>query len=116
MMPHALNIGDAAALLGRSPDWLRHNWRDLVTREGFPRPLLARGELVWAKLHLLAWVDRQLPDHMRAYVQAMRLAEMALAGEGERVGAFAEARRTLAERLGAAERPATSSREESVSS
>lgn len=73
-----LGLQDLAAELGRSPDWLYANWRQLVARDGLPPPIFSTGTLTWQAVHIWAWLDKSLPARLRRRVEALRLAEAAL--------------------------------------
>lgn len=73
-----LTVHGVAALLGRSPDWVYRNWKQLVGGEKFPPPILPDGELTWLRHHVLAWLDRNLSAELRRQVAVVRIAEIAL--------------------------------------
>jgi hypothetical protein len=79
-MTATLDIHQAAALLGRSGDWLGKHYGELVRNDGFPPPVLPRGPLTWSKMHVEAWLDRGLAKDLKREVAALRLAEAALRG------------------------------------
>lgn len=84
-----LDLAALASELGRSPDWLYANWRQLVARDGLPPPIFTTGHLTWSALQVWAWLDRRLPAHLRRRVEALRLAEATLAEDWQTAGASA---------------------------
>lgn len=70
----ALTLDDVARELGRSRDWLARHHGDDVSLPGFPAPIHERGGLVWSAPAVWAWLDRDLPDHLRAHAAAYRAA------------------------------------------
>lgn len=77
-MPAGLSCADVARELNRSEAWLRRNYTKLSREQGFPKPLLSGGELVWDCLHFQAWKDRRLPPSLKRMVRTLRLAEAAI--------------------------------------
>lgn len=73
-MMRPLGLDDAAAVLGRSGDWLRHNWKLWVKTYRLPRPIHEHGTLVWDAAQLYAWLDRDRPQRELAYCAAFRAA------------------------------------------
>jgi hypothetical protein len=87
MPQRALTLRDIATELGRSPNWVRLNWRNLVKNEGLPPPLLDSGrgaDCSWSAAQFYAWQDQKLSKAMRATVAAYRAAfEAASAPDGK---------------------------------
>lgn len=74
---------DVAAALGRSVDWLYTHWRDLVEKQGMPRPIHGGGrggDLIWSEIQFYCWLDRDLPKDLREHAAAMRAAIIAIRG------------------------------------
>lgn len=77
-MAAGLSCADVARELNRSEHWVRRHYQKLHREQGFPKPLLSGGELVWDCLHLQAWKDRKLPPSLKRTVRILRLAEAAI--------------------------------------
>lgn len=77
-MAAGLSCAEVARELHRSEDWLRRHHAKLHREQGFPKPLLSGGELVWDCLHLQAWKDAKLPPSLKRTVRILRLAEAAI--------------------------------------
>lgn len=85
-----LTIATLAEELGRSQSYIRHHWRELVTRHGLPRPISGAdiattgggGALCWSRAHIYAWLDRQMPPPQRAAAAAWRAASTSYAAGG----------------------------------
>lgn len=86
-MMRALTLEEAARALGRSPDWLRGNWRQWHKDYKLPRPIHEHGTLVWDAAGLYAWLDRELPAKQRPIAAAFRAAFLAAAGADARADA-----------------------------
>ncbi len=70
----ALSLGEVAAELGRSEDWLARHWSDLVSSRGMPAPIHEKGGLVWSAPAIHAWLVRDLPADLQALASAYRAA------------------------------------------
>lgn len=80
-MPGAhMLASELADELGRSTDWLMHNWRDLTTVRAMPKPLHDCGSLVWSRAQIVAWLDRDLTPPQQIAAAAFRAAAAAAAG------------------------------------
>lgn len=77
-MAAGLSCADVARELNRSEHWVRRHYQKLHREQGFPKPLLSGGELVWDPVHLQAWKDRRLPPSLKRTVRILRLAEAAI--------------------------------------
>lgn len=104
-MLRALTLREAGALIGRSPDWLRDNWRLWHKTHRFPRPVLEHGTHVWDLAQLCAWLDRDLPPRQAAAAAAFRAAYLAaLAADPAAADDLAAWRDRLARRRAANDR------------
>lgn len=100
-MAAGLSCADVARELNRSEAWLRRNYTKLGREQGFPKPLLSGGELVWDCLHFQAWKDRRLPPSLKRMVRTLRLAEAAImAADGGIPSEVAADELELSRRLG----------------
>lgn len=79
MILRHLTLAELAAELGRSPDWLYRHWRDLVAKKKLPKPLsgFEDGPLAWSAAQVYAYLDRDLPAHLKCVVAAYRAAAAA---------------------------------------
>lgn len=76
----ALSADDLAEELNRSVSWLYENWRELVSTEKMPAPLLnGRAPLSWSRAQIYAWLDRDLPKDIKLAAAAYRAAAAAAA-------------------------------------
>ncbi len=69
---HTLNTAQLAAQIGKSKDWVYHNWKKLV-QDGMPPPI-QDGQLIWSAVQVYAWLDRNLSDDLKITVAAYRAA------------------------------------------
>lgn len=77
-MMRSLNVAEVAAEMGRSTQWVYTHWRRLAAKEGMPMPV--RGEdppLMWSAAQFYAWLDRDLPEKLKASAAAFRAAAAA---------------------------------------
>lgn len=71
-MNKALSAADTAAAINRTTDWFYANWPRLVKDHGFPVPIMGERPYAWDPTHVEAWLDRDLPDELRARVAQLR--------------------------------------------
>ncbi len=69
---HTLNTAQLAAQIGKTKDWVYHNWKKLV-QDGMPPPI-QKGQLIWSTVHIYAWLDRDLTGDLKNTVAAYRAA------------------------------------------
>lgn len=73
-MTAALTAEEVAAQFGHSRTWIYENWRRLVAEKRLPPPLEEAGHLVWSAAQVYAYLDKDLPENLRALTAAHRAA------------------------------------------
>ena len=97
-MKSCLTLRETASAIGRSTDWFRRHWRDMMRQSHFPPPLPpsdAGADPVWSRHHVEAWMDKDLPPDIARRVAVIRHIEAAAEENPDASMAVARARGRL---------------------